>query len=232
MITVRRSSERGHIEYSWLDTRHSFSFGNYYDEKFVGFHSLRVINEDVIKAGTGFGKHFHDDMEILTYVLEGALEHKDNTGSGGVLRRGDVQRMSAGRGIIHSEFNHSKDAPVHLLQIWIIPRDIGIDPSYEQKSFPDALKKGKLFLLASGDGRDGSLHMAQDADVYASILDVGQELAPQLKSGKHVWLQIVRGALDVNGTALAAGDGAAIEVERDIRLMASEETEFLLFDLA
>ena len=230
MIVVRPSAARGHIDFGWLDTRHSFSFGNYYDERHMGFHALRVINEDVIAAGQGFGKHFHDDMEIITYVTDGELAHKDNTGGGGVIRRGDVQRMSAGRGIIHSEFNHS-DKPVKLLQIWIIPKTFGVDPSYEQKAFSDEAKKGALRLIASGDGRDGSLPMHQDADVYASILAPGQSVSLDLAEGRHAWLQMIRGSIDLNGTALAAGDGAGIDDERSLRIEAKDDAEFLLFDL-
>jgi len=231
MITIRRSGERGHVEQDWLDTRHTFSFGHYYDPGHMGFHALRVINEDVIAAGQGFGEHFHDDMEIITYVTEGELAHRDNTGGGGVVRRGDVQRMSAGRGIIHSEFNHSKEHPVRLLQIWIIPKTFSIDPSYEQKAFPDDAKRGALRLIASGDGRDGSLTMNQDADVYASMLAAGEAVLLDLAAGRHAWVQLVSGRLALNGLALEAGDGAATDGEPTLRIEAKSETEFLVFDL-
>lgn len=231
MIKILRSSERGHVDYGWLDTRHSFSFGDYYEPERAGFHALRVINEDVIAPGQGFGKHFHDDMEIVTYVTEGELTHKDNAGGGGVLRPGDVQHMSAGRGIIHSEFNASRNAAAKLLQIWIIPAEFGLPPSYEQGTFPEASKRGALRLIASGDGRDGSLRMAQDASVYASILAPGNDAALVLGSGRHAWIQIVRGAMEVNGEALFKGDGAAFDGEEMLRFVPREETEFLAFDL-
>lgn len=231
MISVFPSSQRGHVEYDWLDTRHTFSFGNWYNPDRMGFHALRVINEDAIAPDTGFGKHFHDDMEILTYVYQGELTHQDNTGGGGVIRRGDVQRMSAGRGIIHSEFNKSPDAEAKLLQIWIIPKEFGVDPSYDQKAFPDDVKRDRLALLASGDGRDGSLRMHQDADVYASIIAAGKGCELALAQGRHAWVQVVRGHMEVNGTPIAAGDGAAIEGETVLRFAAIEETEFLAFDL-
>lgn len=231
MITVFPSAERGHVEYDWLDTRHTFSFGNWYRPDRMGFHALRVINEDVIAPDSGFGKHFHDDMEILTYVYEGALTHQDNTGGGGVIRRGDVQRMSAGRGIIHSEFNKSPDAEAKLLQIWIIPNEFGVEPSYDQKTFSDDVKRGRLALLASGDGRDGSLRMHQDASVYASIVPAGGGCELALASGRHAWVQVVRGHMEANGVPVTAGDGAAVDGEAALRFSAIEETEFLVFDL-
>lgn len=231
MIVIRRSAERGHVEQDWLDTRHTFSFGHYHDDEHMGFHALRVINEDVIAPGQGFGKHFHDDMEIITYVTEGELAHKDNTGGGGMIRRGDVQRMSAGRGIIHSEFNHSNERPVRLLQIWIVPKSFAADPSYEQKNFPDAAKRAKLLLIASGDGRDGSLAMNQDADVYASILEKDEAVAFETAAGRHAWIQVVSGRIELNGLALETGDGAAIDDERALRIEAKEGSEFLAFDL-
>lgn len=231
MISVFPSSQRGHVEHGWLDTRHTFSFGNWYNPDRMGFHALRVINEDVIAPDSGFGKHFHDDMEILTYVYAGELTHQDNAGGGGVIRRGDVQHMSAGRGIIHSEFNKSPDAETRLLQIWIIPKEFGIDPSYDQKAFPDDVKRDRLALLASGDGRDGSLRFHQDADVYASILSAGGGIELSLARGRHAWVQVVRGHMEVNGTPVAAGDGATVEEEAVLRFSAIEETEFLAFDL-
>lgn len=230
MFTLRPSAARGHIDYGWLDTRHTFSFGNYFDGAHMGYHALRVINDDVVAGKKGFGKHFHDDMEILTYVLSGRLTHQDNAGGGGSLGAGDVQRMSAGTGVMHSEWNHG-DEPVRLLQIWIIPREFGVAPTYEQKHFGDGAKRGKLCLLASGDGRDGSLRMVQDADTYASILDAGATLEPRLTNGKHVWLHVIRGRLEANGVALGAGDGAALEDEPSLSFRATEEAEFLLFDL-
>ena len=232
MITVRRSSERGHVEHGWLDTRHTFSFAHYYDPDFMGFHALRVINEDVIAGGQGFGEHFHDDMEILTYMTEGELEHKDDAGGGGVIRPGDVQYMSAGRGIIHSEFNHSKERPVRLLQIWILPKEFGAVPSYDQRTFNDASKRGRLRLIASGDGRDGSLRMHQDADVYASILAAGETVSLEVEAGRHAWVQVVRGDLEMNGAVLETGDGAAVDEETSLRFTAGRESEFLLFDLS
>ncbi len=231
MIEVFASAQRGHVDYGWLDTRHSFSFGDWYAPERMGFHALRVINEDAIMPGQGFGKHFHDDMEILTYVYEGELTHKDNAGGGGVLRPGDVQRMSAGRGIIHSEFNASRHATARLLQIWIIPAEFGIAPSYGQKAFPDAEKRGKLRLIASADGRDGSLRIVQDASVYASILPSGEEAALPLAAGRHAWVQVIRGAIGVNRARLGQGDGAAIDEEASLRFSAEEEAEFLVFDL-
>lgn len=231
MIEILRSADRGHVDYGWLDTRHSFSFGDWYAPERMGFHALRVLNEDVIAPGQGFGKHFHDDMEIVTYVYEGELTHKDNAGGGGVLRPGDVQHMSAGRGIIHSEFNASRNGPARLLQIWIIPSEFGIPPSYEQKTFPATEKRGALRLIASGDGRDGSLRMAQDASAYASILEPGRDASLTLGEGRHAWVQVVRGAMDVNGVGLGKGDGAAVDGEAMLRFSPTEETEFLAFDL-
>lgn len=231
MIEIRRSNERGHVEYDWLDTRHTFSFGDYFDPLHMGFRDLRVINEDAIAPGKGFGKHFHDDMEIITYVTAGRLAHKDNAGGGGVLLRGDVQHMSAGRGIIHSEFNDSPDEPAKLLQIWILPKEAGIPPSYEQKRFDDEDKRGRLRLIASGDGRDGSLAMRQDADVHAALLPSGGEAELALRRGGHAWVQVVAGRLAVNGADLAAGDGAAVSDEPVLRFRASEDAELLVFDL-
>lgn len=231
MIRPFPSSQRGHVEHGWLDTRHTFSFGNWHNPDRMGFHALRVINEDVIAPDSGFGKHFHDDMEILTYVYEGELTHQDNTGGGGVIRRDDVQRMSAGRGIIHSEFNRSPDAEAKLLQIWIIPKEFGVEPSYDQKTFPDAAKRDRLALIASGDGRDGSLRMHQDADVYASLISAGKGCELAFAHGRHAWVQVVRGHVEVNGTPLTAGDGAEVEDESSLRIGAIEESEVLIFDL-
>jgi len=231
MISIFPSSSRGHVDFGWLDTRHTFSFGHWHNPDRMGFHALRVINEDRVLPDNGFGKHFHDDMEILTYVYEGELTHQDNTGGGGVIRRGDVQRMSAGRGIIHSEFNKSKTEDCKLLQIWIIPNEIGIVPEYDQKQFSDEAKRGVLRLIASGDGRDGSLRMHQDASVYASILPAEGGVELPLAPDRHVWVQVVRGHLEINETPLMAGDGAEIEAERALDFVAKEESEFLVFDL-
>ncbi len=227
MITVRKAADRGHFDHGWLDTSHTFSFADYHDPKFMGFRSLRVINEDRVQAGEGFGTHGHRDMEIITYVLEGALAHRDSTGGGGVLRPGEVQRMSAGTGVRHSEMNGSDDEPVHFLQIWLLPERPGITPGYEQKAFPD--RDGGLRLVASHDGRDGSLTIHQDVDLYASQLGSGT-LTYELRPGRHGWLQVARGSVTLNGVALTAGDGAAIEGESSLTI-AGSGAEFLLFDL-
>ena len=234
MITVRKADARGHFDHGWLDTRHTFSFAAYHDDDFMGFRNLRVINEDVVQAGQGFGRHGHRDMEIVSYVLEGALAHEDSTGGGGVLRPGDVQRMSAGTGVMHSEFNGSKDAPVHFLQIWLLPAKAGIRPSYDQKFFGDDQKRGRLRLLASPDEADGSLAIHTDARVYATLLGAGEEVRHPLAPGRHAWVQVARGAVTVNGTPLAAGDGAAVSAEEAVALKGSGATpaEVLLFDLA
>jgi quercetin 2,3-dioxygenase len=232
MIQVRPAAERGIANFGWLDSRHSFSFGDYYDPNHMGFGPLRVINEDRVRAGAGFDTHGHRDMEIISYVLDGALEHKDSIGTGSVIRPGDVQRMSAGTGIRHSEFNHSKTEPVHFLQIWLLPGRDGIKPGYEQKTFGDADKRGRLRLLASPDGRDGSVTVHQDAELYATLLDDGQRVTHTLAPARRAWVQVVRGAVDVNGQALAAGDGAAISNEREAAITAlADGSEVLLFDL-
>jgi len=232
MIAIRPAEERGQAKLGWLDSRHSFSFGHYYDPKHMGFGPLRVINEDRVTPGAGFDTHGHRDMEIISYVLEGALEHKDSIGTGSVIRPGDVQRMSAGTGVRHSEFNHSADAPVHFLQIWLLPEREGLAPSYEQKNFPPTEKQGKLRLVVSPDGRDGSLTIHQDALIYAAVLDEGDKLSYSLNSGRKAWVQIVRGSLDLNGEWLRTGDGAAVDDVASLSLAAhSDDTEFLLFDL-
>jgi redox-sensitive bicupin YhaK (pirin superfamily) len=232
MISIRPAQARGTANLGWLDSRHSFSFGHYYDPKHMGFGPLRVINEDRVQPGAGFGTHGHSDMEIISYVLDGALAHKDSIGTGSVIRPGDVQRMSAGTGIRHSEFNHSKREPVHFLQIWLLPERQGLPPSYEQKTFADGDKRGRLRLLASRGGRDGSLVIHQDADVYASLLDEGDEVRHALRAGRKAWLQVARGAADVNGQTLRAGDGAAVESEPALTVTATANgTEILLFDL-
>ena len=232
MLTIRKAGERGRFDHGWLDTSHSFSFASYYDPRHMGFRSLRVINEDFVKPGYGFGTHGHSDMEIITYVVEGALEHKDSLGTGSIIRPGDVQRMTAGTGVRHSEFNPSKEEPVHFLQIWILPARDGLEPSYEQRAFGDDLKRGRLQVVASRDGRDGSVTINQDASVYASILEPGARVEHELGDGRGAWLQIVRGAVLVNGHRVAAGDGVAVENEERITLEGEEPAELLLFDLA
>ncbi|MBI5091920.1 MAG: pirin family protein [Candidatus Hydrogenedentes bacterium] len=232
MINVRRGHERGHFNHGWLDTFHTFSFADYYDPDFMGFRALRVINEDRVAPGRGFGTHGHANMEIITYIVEGALEHKDSTGSGSVIRPGDVQHMSAGSGIRHSEFNASKTDPVHLYQIWILPNVEGIDPGYEDHTFDRAATRNRLEPLVTPNGRDGSLSMSQDASLYAALLSPGKSLQYDIAAGRHAWLQIVRGAVSIGPHALEAGDGAAISGERSISLTGSTESEILLFDLA
>jgi hypothetical protein len=231
MIQVRKAAERGHANHGWLDTHHSFSFAGYYDPHEMGWGRLRVINEDRVQAGQGFGTHGHRDMEIISYVLEGALQHKDSMGNGTVIRPGDVQRMSAGRGVKHSEFNASKDDPVHFLQIWIEPEVTGIEPSYEQKFFGPEDKRGRLRLVASGDARDGSVTIHQDASVFAALLAPGEQLAHSLALGRLAYLHLVRGALEVNDAKLATGDGAKIRNEASLAIVATADSEFLFFDL-
>lgn len=232
MISVRRSDERGGGKQGWLDSRHTFSFGHYYDPKHMSFGPLRVINEDRVAPGAGFDTHGHRDMEIVSYVLEGALEHKDSLGTGSIIRPGDVQRMSAGTGIRHSEFNPSRTEPLHFLQIWLLPDENGITPSYEQKTFADAEKRARLRLVASRDGREASVLIHQDADIYASRLDKGEAAIHKFLSGRRGWVQVARGAVDLNGHTLGAGDGAAIEHETSLHLSGLVDgTEFLLFDL-
>jgi quercetin 2,3-dioxygenase len=232
MITLRRAADRGHFNHGWLDTYHTFSFSSYYDPDHMGFRALRVINDDRVDAGNGFPTHPHRDMEIITYVLEGALEHKDSMGTGSIIRPGDVQRMSAGTGVTHSEFNPSKKDPVHLLQIWILPGQTGSRPSYEQKAFSDEEKRGKLRLIASMDGRDGSVTVHQDVALYATKLDAGESVEHELKPERHAWLHVARGSVALNGQTLSAGDGAAVSSETKLVLTASGPAEALLFDLA
>ena len=233
MIYVRKASERGHINHGWLDTHHTFSFGDYHDPNHMGFRSLRVINEDWVQAGHGFPAHPHRDMEIITYVLEGSLEHKDSMGTGSVIRPGEVQKMSAGTGIRHSEFNHSKSEPVHLLQIWIVPEKSGIQPNYEQKVIPAEEKKGKLRLVASRDGRDNSVTIYQDAELYTTELAASQTVDYHPSEGRHSWIQVARGKVAVNGKILEAGDGAAIAQEAQVQIVGDAgQSELLLFDLA
>ena len=232
MITLRKSGERGHANYGWLDTYHTFSFNTYYDPAHMNFRDLRVINEDRVQPGRGFGTHPHEDMEILTYVLAGALEHKDSMGTGSIIRPGDVQRMSAGTGITHSEFNPSRSEPVHLLQIWIFPEQLGLKPSYEQKTFPEGARRGRLRLVASADAREGSLTIHQDVDLYASVLETGERVTHTLSQGRHAWLQVTRGAVSLNGQAVGAGDGGAVSNERALEIRGDVPSELLLFDLA
>ena len=229
MITIRKAEERGHFDHGWLDTSHTFSFADYYDDDFMGFRALRVINEDRVAPGRGFGTHAHRDMEIVTYVLDGALAHRDSMGNGSVIRRGDVQRMSAGSGVLHSEMNGSSDEPVHFMQIWILPERRGIDPGYEQKNYSDDERRNTLRLVASRDGRDGSVIVHQDASIYSSLLD--GTVSHDFASGRYGWLQVARGEVDVNGERLKAGDGAAISGESRITI-AGKKAELLLFDLA
>jgi quercetin 2,3-dioxygenase len=232
MITIRKAEERGHFDFGWLNTYHTFSFGDYYDPRNMGFRSLRVINEDYVHPGRGFPTHGHRDMEIITYVLEGGLGHKDSMGNGSVIRPGDVQRMSAGTGVMHSEANPSKEESVHLLQIWILPDKMGVEPSYEEKKFDDEGKRGRLRLVVSPDGQDGSVKIHQDARVYATVLDAAQQVTHELKPDRHAWVQVARGAIEVNGQPLKQGDGASISEERELTITGQEPSEVLLFDLA
>ncbi len=232
MITVRRAKERGIANFGWLDSRHTFSFGEYYDPAQMGFGPLRVINEDRVSPGQGFGTHGHKDMEIISYVLEGALEHKDSIGTGSVIRPGDVQVMSAGTGIRHSEFNHSKTDPVHFLQIWVVPDRQGIAPRYEQKTFPDAEKRGRLRLVGSPHGRDGSVVIHQDVELFAALLNAGEKVTHTLAAGRRGWIQVMRGAAALDGHDLVAGDGAALTDEPGLSVTAKvDHTEILVFDL-
>ncbi len=233
MITTRKSRQRGVTRIGWLDSRHTFSFGDYHDPENQGFRALRVINEDRVTPGAGFGTHGHRDMEIISYVLDGALEHKDSLGTGSVLRRGDVQRMSAGAGVQHSEFNHSKTEPVHFLQIWIVPESRGLPASYEEKHFEPEQLAGGFHAVAAKDARDGALKVHQDVLVFAAILAPGEKATYELAPGRHAWVQVARGALSVNGTTvLKPGDGASVSDESKLEIVASEPAEVLLFDLA
>lgn len=232
MIHLRPSAARGHFDFGWLDTFHSFSFGDYRDPEHMGFRTLRVINEDWIQAGQGFGEHPHRDMEILTWVLEGALAHKDSVGGGGVIRPGELQRMSAGSGLTHSEFNASQKEPVHLLQIWILPEAKGLEPRYGQTAFPAEGRRNCLQLLASHSGRGGSLDIHQDADLWVADLEAGVTLNHSLESARSAWIQVARGWVTVNGRTLEAGDGAAITEESRLDIAALAASQILLFDLA
>lgn len=231
MLTIRRAAERGHFDMGWLDTRHTFSFGEYYDPRFLGFSALRVINEDRVAPGKGFPTHGHRDMEIVTYILEGALEHKDSLGTGSVIRPGDVQRMSAGSGIQHSEFNHSAELPVHFLQIWIFPAAKGLPPGYEQISVPEEERRDRLCLIGSRDGREGSVTIHQDLSLYAGVLASGTSVEHTLGAGRSVWIQVASGLIEVNGTVLREGDGLGVTKESKVAIKASSLSEILLFDL-
>jgi redox-sensitive bicupin YhaK (pirin superfamily) len=231
-MTIRHRDERGIAKMGWLNSAHSFSFGHYYDPEHMGFRALRVINEDRVIPGAGFPTHGHRDMEIISYVLDGALEHKDSTGTSAVIKPGEVQRMSAGTGVRHSEYNASKKDAVHFLQIWIIPEKEGIAPGYEQKAFPAAEKTGKLRLVASRDGREGSVTVHQDVNLYASLLKPGDKVSYDLKPGRNAWIQVARGQVKVNGALLKEGDGASLTKEAAIALEGETDSELLLFDLA
>jgi redox-sensitive bicupin YhaK (pirin superfamily) len=232
MITVRRSADRGQTEIEWLDSKHTFSFGDYHDPRAMGFRSLRVINEDRVRAGQGFGTHPHRDMEIISYVLEGELAHKDSMGNGSIIRPGEVQRMTAGTGVLHSEHNPSKSEGVHFLQIWLLPEKRNLQPGYEQKAFSTDERRGKLRLVAARDGRDGAVTIHQDALVYAGLLDAGQTVEHAIVPGRGAWVQVARGSVEANGVKLAQGDGAALEGEKSVRIAGGEAAEVLLFDLA
>ena len=231
MITIRKAEERGHFDFGWLNTYHSFSFGDYYDAKHTRFRTLRVINEDFVQPGHGFPTHGHRDMEIVTYILQGALEHRDSMGTGSIIRRGDAQRMSAGTGVTHSEANPSPDEPVHLLQIWIFPSEQDMKPEYEEKKFSDDEKRNKLRLIVSPDGSDGSVKIHQDAKIYASLLDEREAVVHTLENGRSAWLQVAAGSVTLNDVALKQGDGAGVSGETSLRVAAHEPAEVLLFDL-
>jgi redox-sensitive bicupin YhaK (pirin superfamily) len=232
MITVRRGDERGSTRTNWLDSRHTFSFGDYYDPKHMGFAHLKVINEDRVIPGAGFPTHSHRDMEIITYVLEGSLAHRDSTGANSVIRVGDVQRMSAGTGISHSEYNASHTEPVHFLQIWIIPDETGLKPSYEQHSLNLEKNRSKWVLIAARDGRDDAIKVHQNVELYLATISAGQQLNHRLKPGRRAWLQVMRGATTINGMLLKAGDGASVGEEQTLEVDAVQVAELLLFDLA
>jgi redox-sensitive bicupin YhaK (pirin superfamily) len=232
MIRIRKSRDRGHVNHGWLDTYHSFSFGDYYDSRHMGFRALRVINEDRIRAGEGFPMHSHRNMEIVTYILRGALEHRDSMGNSSVIRAGDVQRMSAGEGVTHSEYNSSRSDTVHLLQIWILTERNGIRPEYEQKKFPENDRLNRLRLIASRDGREGSVTIYQDVALHDAALESGKGLLYKVPPGRHAWIQVTGGGITINGEPLSAGDGAAVSAESPLRISAFEKTSFLLFDLA
>ncbi|MEO7730015.1 MAG: pirin family protein [Kofleriaceae bacterium] len=232
MMQLRKAADRGHANHGWLDSHHSFSFADYYDPAHMGFRALRVINEDRVTGGQGFGKHSHRDMEIISYVLEGGLEHKDSMGTGAVIRPGDVQRMSAGTGVTHSEYNASKRDGVHFLQIWLMPDQRGIQPSYEQKTFSAEDKAGRLRLVASPDGREDSVTVHTDAALYAGVFAAGQRAEHTLATGRHAWVHVVRGTAKINDTEVGAGDAVGLSGERTIRIEGIDAAELLVFDLA
>ncbi len=232
MLAIRRAGERGTARFGWLDSRHTFSFGHYHDPQFMGHGPLRVINEDRVQPGRGFDTHAHRDMEIISYVLDGGLEHRDSMGNGSTIRPGDVQRMSAGTGVMHSEFNASDADSVHFLQIWVVPERSGIAPGYEQKYFDVAGKRGRLRLVGSRDGRDGSVTIHRDVDLYATVLDGDDTVTHELDAGRKGWVQVARGRVELDGEPLAAGDGAALEGPQTLTLSAAANAEVLLFDMA
>jgi quercetin 2,3-dioxygenase len=232
MIHIRKSEERGRANHGWLDTHFTFSFADYYDPEHVHFRTLRVMNDDRVAGGGGFPMHPHRDMEIVTYVLEGALEHRDSMGNGSVIKPGDIQYMSAGTGVTHSEFNASKTEPVHLYQIWMLPAEKGLKPAYHQKNFSEADKRGKLRLVASPDGRDGSVKIRQDNELYATVLGAGASVKHALKPERHAYVQVARGSVKLNGAPLETGDGAAISAEKSVDLTGVRDAEVLLLDLA
>lgn len=232
MFRIRKANDRGHADHGWLDTWHTFSFASYRDPAHMGFRALRVMNEDIVQPGEGFGTHPHHDMEIVTYVLSGALEHRDSMGNGEVLRPGEFQRMSAGTGITHSEFNPSATEPVHLYQIWLFPERRGIEPSYEQKAFDPAERLNQLRLVASREAAEGSLRIHSDARVFLTTLEAGATVAHELSKGRHAWVQVLRGSVTLNGQSLAASDGAAVSNESRLEIAAVEPAEVMVFDLA
>ena len=231
MQRLRRATERGHADHGWLDSFHTFSFAGYHDPSHMGFRALRVINDDTVAPGRGFGSHPHSDMEIISYVLDGALAHRDSMGTGSVIRPGDVQRMTAGTGVVHSEHNPSRTEPVHFLQIWLIPSERGLPPGYEQRAFTAEDKAGRLRLVASPDGRDGSITIHTDAAMYAGVLDAGQIAELSLAPGRHAWIHVARGAARVNGHDLGAGDGLALSDEPRVQVEGLDRGEVLVFDL-
>jgi redox-sensitive bicupin YhaK (pirin superfamily) len=230
-VKIRRAKERGHAQHGWLESYHTFSFADYYDEKFMGFGDLRVINEDRVQPGRGFGTHAHRDMEIISYVLDGQLQHRDSLGTGSIIRPGEVQRMTAGTGITHSEFNPSRDALLHFLQIWMLPARTGLEPGYEQKAFPGKERQGALRLVASTDGRDGSVTVHQDVNVYATLLDDEERVRYAIPRGRATWIHVAQGAAELNGTRLDAGDGAAFREDGTVDMVGREWAEVLIFDL-
>lgn len=231
MLTVRHADQRGHANHGWLDSHHTFSFAGYYDRAHMGFRNLRVINEDRVAPGKGFGTHPHNDMEIISYVVQGGLEHRDSMGNGGVIRPGEVQRMSAGTGVTHSEFNTSKTEPVHFLQIWILPAQRGLEPGYEQRMFPPEQRRNGLRLVVDPDGRDEALKINADTRLYAGLLDAGTTIEHQVADGRHAWIQIVDGSVEIDGVTLQAGDGASTSDAGSLTIRATEAAELLVFDL-